>query len=228
MERTSELFAIIPARGGSKRIPGKNVAKLNGKPLLLYTVEAASMLGLNIIVSTDSAEIASLSKANGARVIERPAELATDSATTESVILHVLNVLSGEGTFPEWIMTLPATSPLRGPDVIRRSIALAEEVKNDVDCIFTVTAHRGDFWVKTIEDFSRLYPDAPRRQQDRTPLWEENSALYLTRVKALLETGFICGKKARGLPISAEEGWDINTPLDLKIAEVLLAATKLY
>lgn len=218
-----DWVAVIPARGGSKRIPNKNIAPLNGKPLISYTVETVNNLRQKVIVSTDSQVIARKAETFGARVIQRPVELATDTSSTESVLIHVLDVLKNEGRIPEWIMTLPPTSPLRGSEIIKQAINMAAISDQDVDCIFTVTENRGDFWIELDGEFSRLFPSAPRRQQSRTPLLEENSALYLTRVSALQETGLILGKKAKALTISPLSGWDINTPLDLKIAETLLS-----
>jgi len=219
------VVAIIPARGGSKRIPMKNIAPLCGRPLIEYTIKAALASGVcnRILISTDNEDIKMVSTIAGVEVIDRPVALAKDCASTESVLLHVLDKLAEHGHFPEWVMTLPPTSPFRGPDIIRQAVSMAASEPEAQDCLLTVTENRGDYWLgKPHDQLNRLFPKAPRRQQDREPLWEENSALYLSRVDSVRQTGSILGTKVRGLPISGFQGWDINTPLDLRMAEALI------
>jgi CMP-N-acetylneuraminic acid synthetase len=220
------VLIVIPARSGSKRIPGKNIAPLLGKPLLVYTVEAAIAAGVtpHVTVSTESAEIAEVAHGAGARVIPRPDELAADEASTEAVLLHVLEVLEGEGLRFAWVITLPPTSPLRTAGTIRTFVERVRAEPDLQDCLMSVTENRCDFWRgEENGTLRRLFPDAPRRQQDRVPLYEENSAIYITRVQALRETGRITGRKVRGLAIDRVEALDINEPIDMKIAEALLS-----
>jgi len=222
------ILLVIPARGGSRRVPHKNIVPLRGKPLLLYTVEAALLANVtpHIVVSTDDQAIASIARGAGAGVIERPSELATDNASTESVLFHALDILAPEGITPDWIMTLPPTSPFRRPETIRRfadEVLAGPEIQ---DCLMSVTENRGDFWVEETNGLlSRLFSNAPRRQQDRAPLYEENSAIYMSRTNVLRETGSILGKRVRGLVISPLEGFDINTLDDLRLAECIAAIT---
>jgi CMP-N,N'-diacetyllegionaminic acid synthase len=105
---------------------------------------------------------------------------------------------------------------------IRDLVALARADPDAPDCLMTVTEDRRDLW-RMADDgrLTRLFPDAPRRQQDRTPLYEENSAVYLTRVSALRATGSVLGRSVRGVVIDPIEAWDINTETDLVIAEAL-------
>ena len=120
-------------------------------------------------------------------------------------------------------MTLPPTAAVRRIETVRRSATIGADDPDGQDCLFTVTENRGDFWQKRSDgNLERLFPDAPRRQQDRKPLWEENSAVYLTRIESLRHTGSILGKKARGMIIDRSEAWDINTPFDILVAEALL------
>lgn len=221
------MIVVVPARGGSKRIPLKNIADLAGKPLLAYTVKAAidAAVATNIYVSTEDERIAKVAREHGAKVIVRPAAFASDSASTESVLLHVLDELQASDEADEWVMTLPPTSPLRSAQTIRRFASLAESALPTVDCVMSVTENRSDFWrLKPDGSFGRLFPDQPRRQQDRAPLFEENSAIYLTRVSALRRSGSILGRQAQCVPISREEGLDINTVEDLRLAAALLQA----
>ena len=225
MSGADDTAVVIPARCESQRVALKNIRPLAGKPLIAYTVEAA--LAANFadppIVSTDCEEIASVARAFGARVVMRPVELASATASTESALLHVLDVLALEGRRPAWIMTLPPTSPLRTAATIRRFAAEVEQRPGDQDCLMSVTENRGDFWRMSQGGMiHRLFPDAPRRQQDREPLFEENSAVYLTAVAALRATGSILGRRARGIAIESAEGWDINSAFDFDIAEALL------
>jgi CMP-N-acetylneuraminic acid synthetase len=221
------LVAVIPARGGSKRIPNKNIAPLAGKPLLAYTIEAARASGIvdRILVSTDSDAIADVSLEYSAEVIMRPAELATDISSTESVLLHALDVLITEGIQPPAVLTLPPTSPLRSAETIRAFVAAFAQLPPEIDALISLSENRGDFWIKKGQgenQWARLFPNAPRRRQDREPLYEENSALYLTRVDALRETRSILGKCVAGFVIDALEAVDINEPRDLLWARFLL------
>jgi CMP-N,N'-diacetyllegionaminic acid synthase len=219
------LIIVIPARGGSKRLPNKNIHPLKGKPLLAYTFEAIAASGLKIptYLSTDDERIAAVARAYpGVEVVMRPAEIASDTASTESVLLHVLDVLAKRGRAPTWLMTLPPTSPFRSIETIRSFAESAAVCASDIDCLMSVTENRGDFW-RTQDDgrMQRLFSDAPRRQQDRSPLFEENSAVYVSRAQSLRDTGSILGRSVRGIAIPAIEGFDINTPEDMRMAESL-------
>lgn len=219
------MIIVVPARGASKRLPQKNIHPLKGKPLIAYTLEAISSSGLNIstYVSTDDERIATVARAYpGVEVIMRPDEIAGDNSSTESALLHVLDVLAKREQFPEWLMTLPPTSPFRTAATIRNFAKSVKNCGSDIDCLLSVTENRGDFWQMQDDGrMQRLFPDAPRRQQDRAPLYEENSAVYVSRTQALRETGFIFGRAVLGIVIPAIEGFDINTSEDMHLAECL-------
>jgi CMP-N,N'-diacetyllegionaminic acid synthase len=222
------VIIVVPARGGSKRVPHKNIYPLAGRPLLEFTLNAIEAAGLEcpVYVSTDDEVIARVAEyQKGVTVIYRPAELASDVATTESVLLHALDEVAVKGVTPIWIMTLPPTSPFRKPETIRRFADAVLAAPDAQDCLMSTTENRGDFWLQQGDGtLLRLLPDAPRRQQERIPMYEENSAIYVTRVSALRSTGLILGRRVRGLPIAADEGFDINTKEDLVMAECLAAA----
>ena len=219
------MIIVIPARGGSKRIPLKNIYPLKGKPLIAYTLDAIAATGLKIptYVSTDDTRIAAVASTYpNVEIIMRPIEISHDNATTESVLLHILKILNERGLEPEWVMTLPPTSPFRSIYTIRKFTEIVKLYPKEVDCIMSVTENRADFWnMDENGQMQRLFRDAPRRQQERTPLYEENSALYLTRCQALKETGNIFGRKVIGEKITAIEGIDINNREDIQIAEAL-------
>lgn len=219
------MIIVVPARGGSKRLPHKNIQPLLGKPLLSHTLEviAAADLGCPVYVSTDDTSIADIARTyDDVRVIMRPDALAHDTASTESVLLHVLDTVAATDFNPLWVMTLPPTSPFRRPETIRRFAATVHADPDSQDCLMATTENWGDFWRRQPDGMlARLFPDAPRRQQERIPLFEENSAIYVTRVAALRETGLILGRRVRGLAIPAVEGFDINTADDMKLAECI-------
>ncbi|HER26350.1 MAG TPA: acylneuraminate cytidylyltransferase family protein, partial [Rhodospirillales bacterium] len=139
-----EIVIVVPARGGSKRVPRKNIAPLGGKPLLHWTLaRAAEGLPLaTLIVSTEDDEISHVAEQAGARVIKRPIEICGDGASTESALLHVLDQ---PGLDPDWVMCLPPSSPFRSAATIARVAGMAGQ-DGSVDCYFTVTESRGDFW----------------------------------------------------------------------------------
>jgi CMP-N,N'-diacetyllegionaminic acid synthase len=224
----ARFVAIIPARGGSTRVPRKNLAPLNGRPLLAYTLDACRDAGLagHTFVSSDDTEIATVAEAcPGVRVIRRPPELATATASTESALLHTLDVLRDEGIDADWAIVLQPTSPLRTGASIRAFRDAVVARVDDQDCLMSITENRGDFWSMRDDGIlERLMPNAARRQQDRRPLWEENSAIYVTRVATLRETASVLGHRVRGMPLDPIEALDINTDVDLRIAEALLAA----
>jgi CMP-N,N'-diacetyllegionaminic acid synthase len=220
---TGKIIVVIPARGGSKRVARKNIRDLGGKPLLAYSIVAARHAGFGdvTVVSTEDAEIAAIAHQWGAQVVDRPTELATDVATTESVLIHALDHVGQQGWQPEWIATLPPTSPLRQPKTIAGVIDAA--VGGNVDCVFSLTESRGDYWRRDSNGhLTRLFPDAPRRQQDRSPLYEENSAIYVTRSAALRRTGLILGNTQKGVVMDPIEGFDINSEQDFLIGQALI------
>jgi CMP-N,N'-diacetyllegionaminic acid synthase len=128
MATARRYTAIITARGGSKGLPGKNLARLGGRPLIEYTIEAARQCALveRTLVSTDDEAIAKASVAAGAEVLERPAELATDTASSVDTVAHVLRVLAAQGAAPVHFVLLQPTSPLRTARMLTECLALLE------------------------------------------------------------------------------------------------------
>src|SRR5690606_30039190 len=127
-----ETLIVIPARGGSKGVPGKNIKKLSGKPLIYYTIEAAREIfdDRNILVSTDDEEIKKCVEAIGLNVpFLRPEKLATDDVGTYEVLLHSLNFVESKGYFPETLVLLQPTSPFRTSQHIREALALYDNSK---------------------------------------------------------------------------------------------------
>jgi CMP-N-acetylneuraminic acid synthetase len=225
------ILTVIPARGGSKGIPRKNIYPLNGKPLLLYTIEAlqACENKMFILVSTDSNEITNIAKRNGVYTIRRPDLFSTDTASTESVLIHALNYMrENENREFEYVITAQPTTPFRKSVTIDSFINEFRKRKDIYNAQLTLHADHSDFWIKKdINAFVRLYPHAPRRRQERNPLYVENSCLYITESKILRETESVLGTKCTGFIIDNYEALDINEMEDMEKAEYLLKHDKI-
>src|SRR5262245_3409200 len=170
-EPRSEILALIPARGGSKGIPRKNVVPVAGKPLLAYSIEQARQTEevTRVIVSTDDAEIAAVAREHGAEVITRPAEISGDTASSESALAHALRHLGdAEGYEPDLVVLLQATSPLRQPNDIHEAIETLK--REQADSLFSAYVLHGFTWRLDRVDCGRLSPVSydyrhrPRRQ----------------------------------------------------------------
>lgn len=221
----NNVVIVIPARGGSKGIPNKNIYQLNGKPLLAYTIEAAigSNLGYPIAVSTDSDNIAMVARDyKDVIVIPRPAAISGDTASTEDALLHAIDYLYENLHITcEYIMTLQPTSPLRKSETIKDFCSVFFET-NNYDAQLTLNATYTDFWVCDGSNYRRLYENASRRRQERKPLYVENSCIYITKCDSLRETKSVLGHRVNGYIINDVEATDINEYIDLDYAEVLL------
>lgn len=222
-----KFLVIVPARGGSKGIPMKNIYPVNGKPLLSYSLEMMRQVSFDgdIVVSTDSEQIKEVAvQTPGIEVVDRPQDISGDRASTESALLHALQVMEErKGCIYDAIVTLQATSPLRKADTVKACLNKYEADRDKYDALLTLTETRTDYWIKEGEDhYRRLYPDAPRRRQDREPIYIENSAVYITDRQSLLETGSVLGYHVNGYVIPEKEGVDINEPIDIILAEELI------
>lgn len=225
------IVGIIPARGGSKGLPRKNIKILAGKPLIVYTIEAAlhSKKLNRIIVSTEDKEIADVSREYGAEVIIRPQDLAKDTTPTEPVIKHVVSFLKSEGYKADIIVTLQPTSPFRTSNQI--DDAINEICFDNVDSVIGLKeVKEHPYKMKKIENghvvpFLKIYLQSNRRQ-DIPPLYKENGAIYITKYDFLMNEGKIIGGNMRPFLMSNETSIDIDTHLDFKIAECLLGDNK--
>ena len=221
-----QILAVIPARGGSKGIPNKNVYPINGKPLICYTIESISQCNVifDVVVSTDSDDIARIANEYDVRVVKRPDDISSDTAKTESALLHAIYEMEMIGMEYEHVMTLQVTSPLRKAETIDSFIInYYDKEKEGFDAQVSLTADYCDLWIANNGSFARLFPDAPRRRQDRQPVYIENSAVYITSISALKQTSSVLGTKCAGYIIPHNEAIDINTYDDLKYVEYLLS-----
>lgn len=218
------VLGVIPARGGSKGIARKNIVPMAGRPLLAYTIDTARAADSldRFVVSTDDAEIAEVARQHGAGVVDRPRELATDEARTEPVLLHAADTLAAQGFEAEIVVTLEPTSPLRTPALVDRCVSRYRE--GGCDAVLTVVPNHAIVGRLHGERFEPFIDDAPRRRQEREPLYEESSTVYVTGVKALRETGHLYGTDAVAVVVDPQEAVDIDSELDLRIVEALLHA----
>lgn len=219
---------VIPARGGSKGIPKKNIYPILGKPLLEYTLdmlEKAELSDTDIVVSTDALDIKQVAlKYKQVLVIDRPEELGKDNTSTEDVLLHVLDYME-KAKYKKYdsVLTIQPTSPLRKASTLVEFIKCYEMQRDVYDAMISLSETRSDFWIQEDGRYMRLFPNAPRRRQERQPLYVENSAYYITSADALRNTHSVLGTKVGGFLVPEAEGIDINEPIDLKIAETFLA-----
>jgi CMP-N,N'-diacetyllegionaminic acid synthase len=217
-----KFLAVVPARGGSKGVPRKNIRMFCGRPLLALTLEQAAGVPEidRVVVSTDDAEIADLTRSAGGEVVERPSDLAGDAAPTEWALLHALDVLAGANEAFDYVMVLEPTSPLRSPDTIRR--CMKEIIESGMESLVTVVETRSNIGRVQNGVFRPLAPGAPRRRQEREPFYVESSTVYICRTEYLRKTGSLVADDWQAVTVSDVEALDINTELDFTVAEALV------
>lgn len=221
------ICAIIPARGGSQGVPGKNIRPIAGKPLLAWTIEhaAASSLIDRIVVSTDYDTIASVATEYGAEVLRRPAELSGSKASSESALLHVLDELRDrEGYEPDWVVFMQCTTPLRGPTDLDDAINRLQA--EDADSLLAVVPIQKFFWHKTEDGPAALnYEYAARPPHGDLPVYyHETGSFYIMRPALLRETGLRLGGKIVMYAMAGETAVDIDTEEDFLLAEQAMHA----
>jgi N-acylneuraminate cytidylyltransferase len=220
----SSTLAIIPARGGSKGIPRKNVLPMGGKPLLAWTIEAARAARRvdRVIVSTDSAEIAAVARELGAEVLDRPAALSGDEASSESALLHALDHLRDfQGYEPDLVVFLQATSPLRHLDDVGAAIDTLE--REGADSLFSACPAHGFVWRLHEGRLSSLtydYRSRPRRQDIGEDLIE-NGSIYVFKPKILRECRNRLGGKVAVYRMDPFDSFQIDEPGDFERIELL-------
>ena len=218
------VLGLMPARGGSKSIPRKNLVDLGGVPLIQWTIQAA--LGSNlerVVVSTDDDEIAEISKSLGAEVpFKRPAELSSDQTLSIDVVLHALDVL--EEDF-DAVMMLQPTSPFRTSIDIVGAIKIIDGASSVISVVPVEGTHPAR--MKFVEDgvlidppFAETIENMPR--QELRPMYIRNGAIYLTRISDLRHRTFK-GALSRALIMPKERSINIDTGFDLALARVALS-----
>lgn len=223
----SGVLGIVPARGGSKGVPGKNVRLLAGRPLLEYTAQAAHESGVldRIVLSTDSEEIAAVGRQCGLEVpFMRPAHLAQDDTPMLPVLRHAIDTLSAEGWTADIIVLLQPTSPLRRPAHIREAVERLRASKADsVVTVVQVPPHLSPDYVMRIEG-DRLKPFLPEgervtRRQDARPAYSRDGTVYVFWRTTLERFGTIYGERCEPIIIDAADSLSIDTADDWAEAE---------
>lgn len=224
----NRVLGIIPARGGSKGVPRKNIRELDGLPLIAHTINAARDASDidTVVVSTDDEEIASVAENHGVHVpFMRPDHLATDEAPTEPVIEHAIESFRENGESYDTFVLLQPTSPLRTAEHIEEAYTLY--VDRNVDSLISAYPTSETRWKKTPEGAEQLnYLQANKRRQDREPEYVINGAIYIVDINQFLQTQNITAGTTVIYEMSEIESVDIDTPFDLWLAEKILTEWK--
>ena len=222
------IVAVIPARGGSKSVPGKNIRPLGGKPLLAWSIEVARQVNEidRIIVSTDDPQIASVGRGHGAEVYMRPSHLATDEALVIDALKDLLQTLSTEQEIPEWVILLEPTCPLRTAGDVRDCLNLVTHGEYDSVATFKdaeLNPHRAWRLVDGVPEvfIAGAVPWLPRQQLPKA--YQLNGAVYVFRASLLAQEAksLLVGKLGAVL-MPRDRSQDIDDTLDFTIVEALL------
>jgi CMP-N-acetylneuraminic acid synthetase len=227
------VLGLVPARGGSRRVPGKNLALLGGRTLVrraLETCTAATALDVVALSSDDPAILAEAEGLSDVLVIERPAELAADTARAYDAAKHALDEAERRTNEPFDVLAIvQCTSPFTRPEDITATVELLETTGADSAVTITRSDDLAHPLKQKVLDGDRLLPFL--RDDELTPshelpeLWVRNGAVYCTRTSVVRE-GRLLGSDVRALPMPRERSLDINAPLDLAFAEFLLERTQ--
>jgi len=220
------ILAIVPARGGSKRLPGKNIVPFGGRPLLTWSIALARQLGsvVSCVVSTEDAATAVVARQAGAIVIDRPAALAGDESSIIEVLIHAAESVRSRGVSFDGVMLLQPTNPLRPIEVVEHAIHrfMLES------CDSLVSVSRRQLKLGRVVD-GRFVPDYVFGTQSRhaPAIFYENGLLYLTKTSTLLEGRSLTGDRV--LAFETERPFDdvdIDEPIDLVVGEAILSAVR--
>lgn len=220
-DRKVKIIAVIPARGGSKGIPRKNIRLLSGKPLVSYAIERAleSQYIDTVVVSTDDSDIAEVARIYGASIVTRPRELAEDHVPLDPVIFQAVNEVEREGGVRfDYVVTMQPTSPLLRTETLDSMIE--KMVDSNCDTLMGAKAENHLFWRRDGPRFSPLYKERKNRQY-LDPIYRETGAVVITKRNILSETSRI-GENISLFTLPDEEAGDIDNYQDWKNAENLL------
>ncbi len=219
---------LIPARGGSKGIPGKNIKPLNGRSLIYYTLDAACSVASpeDICVSTDSDEIIRVVRKYGLDVpFKRPCELATDTASSYEVILHAIDFYEQRGIKYERVVLLQPTSPFRTGTHVREALSLYQP---ELDMVVSVKITNANPYFNLFEEnnegfLTRSKSGTFTRRQDCPVVYEYNGAIYVMNVQSLKKRQLGNFSKIRKYVMNEEDSLDIDTKFDWIVAEAILS-----
>lgn len=227
--KSIETLIIIPARGGSKRIPRKNIVPLAGKPLICWTIETAikSKIKARIILTSDDDEILAIAKAyksKGVEIHKRSSQAAGDTSPTVDALIEVIRPESTGKAFPKTVILLQPTSPLRTCEDVEDAYRKYVERGGNETVVSVCQLEHPTSWTGKIDNeeyFSQLQIKEPI-QSDGFQEYRLNGAVYVIPTKSILEGGKILTEKVIALKMPRERSLDIDVPFDLDIAEFLL------
>jgi N-acylneuraminate cytidylyltransferase len=219
-------LVIIPARGGSKGVPGKNIKLLNGKPLIHYTIKAAREVfnDSEICVTTDDIEIKNVAEETGLKVpFLRPEELARDNSGTYKVLLHAVKFYEDKNYYPDTLILLQPTSPFRTSKQIKEVL---EQYSNDLDMIVSVKETKSNPYYILFEENENGFLEKTKeanftRRQDCPKVWEYNGAIYVINIDALKKTPPNKFKRIRKYEMDEFSSHDIDTLFDWEVATAI-------
>ena len=223
MDPFSGALALIPARGGSKGIPGKNLQSVGGVPLIGRTVAAAkasTRVG-RVVVSTDDDAIATAAKEYGAEVVRRPTAIAGDTASSESALLHALDTLEQQSSLPKQLVFLQCTSPFTHAAQIDRVLAALDTP--GINSSFAVAPWHGFLWRADGTGINHDPHQPRRRRQDLEPAFLETGAIYAMTTAAFRTSGSRFCPPWQPVVID-DSGPEIDTPDDLELCRNMLTA----
>jgi len=224
------VLAIIPARGGSKGIPCKNIKKINGKPLLYYSVNASlnSKYISKTIVTTDDVKIAKIAKKLGSDVIIRPKNLANDKTQIEPAMSHVLKILKDKQDYvPDVVILLQNTSPLRTSEHIDNAFKKFKSKK--LDSILSASFSHQFIW-RTKKQIAKPFNYDPNNRQNRQELsndFKENGAIYITKYQNFMKSECRVSGKIGIFEMPEHRSFEVDSKIDFSIIEFLLKINKL-
>lgn len=222
------MLAVIPARGGSKGVPGKNIKELAGKPLIAYTIKAAieSKIFEKVIVSTDDEKIAQISMEYGADIpFMRPCEISGDSISSDDVILHAISFYQQQGIEYKEVCKLQPTSPLRNGKHLREAYQLFQEKEADF-LVSVCECEHSPLWAGVIGEDLRLddfIPEKVKRacRQDLPTYYRLNGAIYMAKTASFCHNKNFLGKNSVAYIMKQEDSIDIDSELDFRVAEIV-------
>ena len=227
MIKGKKVLGLIPARGGSKSLPRKNVLSLGGRPLISWTIQAALASAYldRVVASSDDREIMETARKWGAEVpFTRPAELAGDETASIDVVLHALDQV---GNGYDYVVMLQPTSPLRTVGDIDACVSKCLD-SGAPACVSVCEASKSPYWMYTFDSRERFRPviqglELITRRQDIPPVYSLNGAVYVARTDWLRKAGQFITPETVGYVMPHERSLDIDTALDLRICQILVS-----
>jgi len=223
------ILMVIPARGGSKRLPRKNLLSLGGQPLIVWTIEVALAVGFDarILVTSDDEEILKVAKdyeQQGIVIHKRPKALATDTASTSDVLVDAIKTECREGYPPDTLILLQPTSPLRDVSDILSAIKVFKENRCGDTVVSVCRVDHPTAWIGVIGDRLQFtgVELSGKRSQDYADEYRLNGAVYVADVARLMSSGTLFSTRLRASIMPRERSFDIDDAIDFRICEGLI------